>query len=749
MFNGKAKYKTFANVKEIQKEAHVETDPVQQKDAKQTAAVDLISRLNNYRSYSDSSSVKVLQKMGSLVPFQYLNLQHESTNFTSSPTPTPRIIPRIEPKLEPFDEYTQAYLQTPSFFSNPSPNFNNSSSGSAFTRTQQLPTSDSIPLEIPPGFEETNVYYEFNRIYELFNEASTRRMQQFGDVEVAEHQYSRVEVVEDPDSHAIVSVNNDTRVSENFNTKKKYPQRSSELVRVTHPNPEDQCYLRDAVRKTRMLCDSLRILLNNQHLGPQRRRRGDLKACKILREHGLWMHRDIRILGAIPGVLIGDVFFFRMELCVVGLHGQAEAGIDYVPASQSSNREPIATSVIVSGGYEDNQDGGGVIIYAGHGGKDKYSRQCVHQKLERGNLALERSMHYGIEVRVIRGFKYEGSGNASGEVYVYDGLYRIVEYWFDIGKSGFGVYKYKLVRIENQEEMGSAILRFAQNLRIRPLVAKPTGYISLDISWKKENVPVFLFNDIDDNHDPVYFDYLVKTVYPPYVYQNVGSGNGCECIDGCGDNCFCAMRNGGQFAYDYNGILLRGKPLVFECGPHCQCPPTCRNRVSQKGLRNRFEVFRSRETGWGVRSLDLIQAGSFICEFTGVVLTREQVQIFTMNGDRLVYPSRFPERWAEWGDLSQIYFDYVRPAYPSIPPLDFAMDVSRMRNVACYISHSSSPNAMVQPVLYDHNHVSFPHLMLFAMENIPPLKEVRIDYGVADEWTGKLGHLRLTNLYSS
>lgn len=49
-------------VKEIQKEAYVEPDPVQQKDAKQTAAVDLISRLNNYRSYSDSGSVKVLEE---------------------------------------------------------------------------------------------------------------------------------------------------------------------------------------------------------------------------------------------------------------------------------------------------------------------------------------------------------------------------------------------------------------------------------------------------------------------------------------------------------------------------------------------------------------------------------------------------------------------------------------------------------------------------------------------------------------
>lgn len=684
--------------------------------------------------------------MGSLVPFQDLNLQPESTNFTSSPTPTPRIIiPKIEPKLEPLDEYTQADLQTTPFFPNPSPNFN-SSSGSAFTRTPQSATSDSqspssIIPEIPPGCDETNVYSEYNRISELFKEAFANGTQRFGDVEVVQHQDSRAEVVEDPDSRAIVPVNTDTQVSEMVVARRKYQQRSSELVRVTDLRPEDQRYFRDAVRKTRMLYDSLRILAvvedyNNQHLIPHRRPRGDLKACQILREHGLWMNRDKRIVGAIPGVFIGDVFFFRMELCVVGLHGQAQAGIDYVPASQSSNREPIATSVIVSGGYEDDQDGGDVIIYTGHGGQDKHSRQCVHQKLECGNLALERSMHYGIEVRVIRGFKYEGS--ASGKVYVYDGLYRIVECWFDIGKSGFGVYKYKLVRIENQEEMGSAILRFAQNLRIRPMVARPTGYVTFDISGKRENVPVFLFNDIDDNHDPVYFDYLLKTVYPPYVYQSVVSGNGCECIDGCADNCFCAMRNGGQFAYDFNGILLRGKPLVFECGPHCQCPPTCRNRVSQKGLRNRFEVFRSRETGWGVRSLDLIQAGSFICEFTGVVLTREQAQIFTMNGDSLVYPSRFPERWAEWGDLSQIYPNYVRPAYPSIPPLDFAMDVSRMRNVACYISHSSCPNVLVQPVLYDHNHVSFPHLMLFAMENIPPLKEISIDYGVADEWTGKL-----------
>lgn len=490
--------------------------------------------------------------------------------------------------------------------------------------------------------------------------------------------------------------------------------------------------------------DSLRVLSSaaeekKQGLGlGMKKARGDLRASSIMRDRDLWLNRDKRIVGSIPGVYIGDLFFFRMELCVVGLHGQVQAGIDYVPASQSSNGEPIATSVIVSGGYEDDEDAGDVIIYTGHGGQDKFNKQCVHQKLEGGNLALERSMHYGIEVRVIRGIKHPGSITTNAKVYVYDGLYKILDCWFDVGKSGFGVYKYKLVRIEGQPEMGSSVLRFAASLRTKPLALRPVGYLSLDISRQKENYPVLLFNDMDSDQEPLYYDYLVRTVFPPFAFHQSGNGTGCECTSGCGEDCFCAMKNGGEFAYDHNGILLRGKPVVFECGPFCHCPPQCRNRVSQHGLKSRLEVFRSRETGWGVRSLDLINAGSFICEYTGVVLTREQAHVISMNGDNLVYPHRFSDRWAEWGDLSQIFSDYVRPGYPPMPPLDFAIDVSKMRNVACYMTHSSTPNVLVQFVLYDHNNLMFPHLMLFAMENIPPLRELSLDYGVAEEWTPKL-----------
>lgn len=645
-------------------------------------------------------------------------------NFLPAPPGIPT--PILTPKLEPLDEWvTTTQDPTRTDFSNGTHQFN-----------LNFFADETLAASIDGGNADddnngNSLYSDFNRVTDLFRTAFTTGLQQCQNDDVS-----------DPNSRAIVPVPAEDSVEAppSAVVSVARQRRWKELVRVTDAGVGELQHFRDVVRRTRMVYDSLRVLAaaEEERRVDTRRARSDLRASGLMRTCGLWLNRDKRIVGAIPGICIGDVFFYRMELVVVGLHGQPQAGIDYLPASMSSNGEPIATSVIVSGGYEDDVDEGDVIIYSGHGGQDKHSRQVFHQKLEGGNLAMERSMHYGVEVRVVRGVRCEGTLSASGKVYVYDGLYRITECWFDVGKSGFGVYKYKLWRIEGQPKMGSAILKEALMLRRDPMCINPTYYMSLDISNKKENVAVRLVNDIDRNPEPLLYEYLVRTTFPQFVFHQSGKATGCECVDGCVDGCLCSMKNGGEFPYSQSGVLLRGKPLIFECGPFCSCPPHCRNRVTQKGLKNRLEVIRSRETGWGVRSLDLIQAGAFICEYTGVVLTTEQAKILTMNGDTLIYPGRFSERWAEWGDLSLIDSTYERPKYPSIPPLDFAMDVSRMRNVACYISHSSTPNVLVQYVLFDHNNLMFPHLMLFAMENIPPMRELSLDYGVADEFTGKL-----------
>ncbi|XP_027360718.1 histone-lysine N-methyltransferase family member SUVH9-like [Abrus precatorius] len=674
-----------------------------------------------------------------------------TTMATNSKISTPILIP----KLEPLDEWVVTH--TPQQEEQAREALDNTSNGS-------LGLDLSLLCDAPSN-ETNHLYSDFNRLVELFRATFPEDLQHFenpdptakgfqNDSEGLQQMQNGVvpdqlpegthqilnDSVPDHDSRAIVPA----PAQEGWDSSpgSMFPRRRcKELVRVTDVGAREQRHFRQAVRQTRMLYDSIRVLAtaeDEKRVEMGRKARGDLRASALMKSRGLWLNRDKRIVGAIPGVCIGDVFLYRMELCVVGLHGQPQAGIDYLPASMSSNGEPIATSVIVSGGYEDDVDEGDVIIYSGHGGQDKHCRQVFHQKLEGGNLAMERSMHYGIEVRVIRGVRYEGTSSASGKVYVYDGLYRILECWFDVGKSGFGVYKYKLWRIDGQAKMGSVVLKEALMLRRDPLCFKPMCCLSVDLSNKKENVAVRLFNDIDQSHDPLCYEYLVRTNFPQFVFHQTGTAMGCDCVDGCVDGCFCAMKNGGEFPYNNSGVLLRGKPLIFECGPFCRCPPNCRNRVTQKGLKNRLEVFRSRETGWGVRSLDLIQAGAFICEYTGVVLTRDQAQILAMNGDSLIYPNRFTDRWAEWGDLSLIDSNYVRPSFPSIPPLDFALDVSRMRNVACYISNSPTPNVLVQFILYDHNNLMFPHLMLFAMESIPPMRELSLDYGVADEVTGKL-----------
>ncbi|KAM7256969.1 hypothetical protein ACFE04_012710 [Oxalis oulophora] len=665
--------------------------------------------------------------MGTLVPIIDLNLSPDRTTTAVAASSTSTVGTNLfkTPKIEPRDEAPgfSTAVQPPLPSSQPPPprppsqlQLQASTSGTAANHTDVVSSIDP----------DSHLYSEFSRVSELFRDAFAQRLNS---------QFVNDERMLDADAAALVPMPDDNGVMGQPMPRSNIKPRSTELVRVSDMSPFEQRHFREVVRQTRKIYDSLRVckVFDFMKMSGGKRGRADLDAANLMKRRALWLNRDKRIVGPIPGVEVGDIFFFRMELCVIGLHGHAQAGIDYLPGTQSTNGEPIATSIIVSGGYEDDEDKGEEITYTGQGGQDKHrvTRQCAHQKLETGNLALERSRHYGIEVRVIRGFKYEGV--VSSKVYVYDGLYRIVDCWFDVGKSGFGVYKYKLVRIEGQQEMGTTILKFAETLRVKPLSVRPKGYITSDISRKKESMPIMLFNDIDNDALPVYFEYLATTVFPPSVFDQGNNGRGCDCTGGCGEDCSCAMKNGGEFAYDPNGVLLRGKPVIFECGPFCKCSQHCQNRVSQQGLRNRLEVFRSRETGWGVRSLDLIHAGSFICEYAGVVLTKEQAEIFAMNGDNLVYPSKFSDKWAAWGDLSEVFPDYVRPSFPSIPPLDFAMDVSRMRNVASYMSHSPTPNVMVQFVMYDHNNLMFPHLMLFAMENIPPLRELSLDYGLTDE----------------
>lgn len=489
-------------------------------------------------------------------------------------------------------------------------------------------------------------------------------------------------------------------------------------------------------KRTRMIYDSLRLHLTVEELRRPEpnpyRRAVNLKASRLMEESELCLHKGQHLVGSVPGVEIGDLFFYRKELCMFGLHRPLQSGIDYRSAHRSSFGVPIATSIVLSGGYEDDDDKGDELVYSGQGGRDSSGQQRQHQKLERGNLAMVQSMRHGVAVRVIRGFEYDNG--VRSKVFVYDGLYRIVEYGLVRGRSGFDIFKFTLVRIQGQAELGSARLKRAQTLISTPLYALPDGYISVDLYGNNGGVPVCLYNDIDSDRSPLNYEYIAQSAISSVLTgKGETNGGGCECKYSCSDDCICVRKNGGELPYSSYGYLLRGKPVIFECGVTCKCAYGCGNRVAQRGLRKKMEVFRTRELGWGVRSLDLIHAGEFICEYAGVMVTKEQGEIMSMNGDTLVYPGRFAGTWKLWGNLSDVYPGNVPPSYPTLPPIDCAMDVSTMRSVAAFIRHSKEPNVMVQFVFHDHNNLKFPRVMLFALENISPLTELSLDYVLADE----------------
>lgn len=57
---------------------------------------------------------------------------------------------------------------------------------------------------------------------------------------------------------------------------------------------------------------------------------------------------------------------------------------------------------------------------------------------------------------------------------------------------------------------------------------------------------------------------------------------------------------------------------IYECSLLCKCNRRmCQNRVVQHGPQVRLQVFKTEKKGWGVRCLDDIDRGTFVCIYSG------------------------------------------------------------------------------------------------------------------------------------
>ncbi|KAE8727740.1 Histone-lysine N-methyltransferase, H3 lysine-9 specific SUVH5 [Hibiscus syriacus] len=422
-------------------------------------------------------------------------------------------------------------------------------------------------------------------------------------------------------------------------------------------------------------------------------KRIDILAAKILKEKGKYVNTGKQIIGPVPGVEVGDEFQYFVELNIVGLHRQR--------------------------GYANDLDSSDVLSYMGQGGNVmQKGKQPEDQKLERGNLALANSKVVKNPVRVIRGESRSSSTllESRGKIYVYDGLYLVVEFKQESGPHGKLVFKYKLVRIPGQPELAWKVVKKSK---------VQEGLVVNDISQRKEKTSICAINTIDGENPPS-FVYEPHMIYPDWCCPIPSKG--CGCINGCSEsvNCSCVMKNGGEIPYNHNGAIVEAKPLVYECGPNCSCPPSCHNRVGQHGMKFQLEIFKTESRGWGVRSLNSIPSGSFICEYAGELLEDREAE--RKGSDEYLFDIGNNSDISLWDGLSTIMPDAHSSSCQVVQDSGFTIDAARIGNIGRFINHSCSPNLYAQNVLYDHEDMRISHIMFFAAENIPPLQELTYHY---------------------
>ncbi|XP_061888201.1 E3 ubiquitin-protein ligase UHRF2-like [Entelurus aequoreus] len=168
--------------------------------------------------------------------------------------------------------------------------------------------------------------------------------------------------------------------------------------------------------------------------------------------------------GPVPGVPVGTTWKFRVQVSEAGVHRPHVGGIH-------GRSNDGSYSLVLAGGFEDEVDRGDEFTYTGSGGRDlsgnkRIGEHSFDQTLTHMNRALalncdaplndkdgaeSKNWRAGKPVRVVRSSKGRRiSKYAPEEGNRYDGIYKVVKYWPEIGKCGYLVWRY-LLRRDDQE----------------------------------------------------------------------------------------------------------------------------------------------------------------------------------------------------------------------------------------------------------------------------------------------------------
>ncbi|PON66828.1 Histone-lysine N-methyltransferase SUVR4/SUVR1/SUVR [Trema orientale] len=287
-----------------------------------------------------------------------------------------------------------------------------------------------------------------------------------------------------------------------------------------------------------------------------------------------------------------------------------------------------------------------------------------------------------------------------------------------------------------------------------------------DLTKGEERVRIAWVNEINGEY-PSSFHYISQSL----VFQNaeitvslarIGDLSCCPtCFGDCLSSsvpCACARESGREFAYTPTGIvkelfleecismtrdprqhgrffcqecpLERSKnddclepckghlkrKFIKECWSKCGCSKQCGNRVVQRGITCNLQVFLTSDgKGWGLRTLEDLPKGTFVCEYVGEILTCRELYKRSMQHMKNIQDSYLAVLDADWDSKRALKNEKA-----------LCLDASRYGNVA----RCSDANLIEIPVeleIPDHHYY---HLAFFTTRKVHALEELTWDYGI-------------------
>ncbi|CAF1988366.1 hypothetical protein HID58_076028 [Brassica napus] len=287
----------------------------------------------------------------------------------------------------------------------------------------------------------------------------------------------------------------------------------------------------------------------------------------------------------------------------------------------------------------------------------------------------------------------------------------------------------------------------------------------IDITFGKETVEIPWVNEVNSKV-PSPFRYMTQSlVYlDAEVKFSLGNIKDQCCSSCCGDclspamACSCATAPGG-FAYTKDGLLQNDfleecisearnpqkqvvqyckecpleiakneetlepckghlkRKAIRECWINCGCTKKCGNQVVQHGLHTKLQVFfTSNGRGWGLRTLEKLPKGAFVCELAGEILTISEL-VQRSSSEKLTSPVILD---AHWGS------EEVSGVNRAL-----CLDGTHYGNISRFINHRCVDANLIEiPVHVENMDLHYYHLGLFTTRDIEAMEELTWDYGV-------------------